>query len=1042
MNKIQIAIFCLIFTLKSFSQCFKVVDNIKGFTSKEIFDIEFDKNGALWLSTYNEGCFKYDGLNFTNFIDTSNFGSYHSRRVYFDDTITFNCTSNALFKIVNGKMSLIKSFEVKQQFTDIKKIGHGDYLFSTSIGLYRLRNNIVTPIDTNTLGIKTRIILNSIILNKYNNTKYIASREGLYKLNNDLKKLIKINFGNLTNLRITEGFVENDTMYLPSSLGLLLVKNDKLIKIYNDSIFGTKSIRCIYKQKNKEYFWIFQPGKMFKFKNGKILEKYTIDDGLVSFEATKVIEDKEGNLIISTRGGGLHYFTQNNITNYNVGKTTNIILKNDSILFYSTNKGVFKLNIENKKNNELFNYEKNNIKRVLDVVIDKENRIWLYTDENKLLCFNKNKLIKQYDFNVIHPKGYFSKLFLSKKNSLWVSLNNGAETINLETFEISKFIYGNKVFPNYIKDFYEINDDIYALAGRTLFVKRKNDSLFKDVFPNFITVNTFVNDNRNNLWLFATDNFYSSQNGNLSKFQKKQDFSIFKISSTNIFNNQLIAYGEGGIYIFNLNNYYNTGKLNYIKFDLKSTFNANYITTPINYVNKKGELFFVTENGIIKFDFLNSINKSKYIKIQISNILLDYKLTNWDSLNFKTNNNIPVNPKFKYYQNNFTFQLSNLNLFNSENTLYQYKLIGFDSTFTKANTINQINYSNLPYGKYEFVAKAHIDGFNKQYDIVKYKFEILPAFYQTWWFKIIVLSFIILIIILIFKYRTYQIKEKNKLLSKLVNQKTEQLSHKVAETTELYNQIKAKNLTIHESMEYSKYIQDSILKLSTPTSINPKIIINELIYQPKEVIGGDFYMIFNHNNIDFIIVADCTGHGVPGALLTVLCKSLLNQIILYDNICEPGLILEKLNELLWKTFYNQKSDESSSDGLSITILTLNYQTHKMNCASSLQPFFLKLKTDEIIEVKTDSTALNINPIKAIYNTVNYDLNEIKSLLLFSDGIVDQKGETKGKKLFNSGLKKWYSTEAADNYYLMNLTEFKGNCEQRDDIMLISIHLTS
>ena len=137
MNKIQIAIFCLIFTLKSFSQCFKVVDNIKGFTSKEIFDIEFDKNGALWLSTYNEGCFKYDGLNFTNFIDTSNFGSYHSRRVYFDDTITFNCTSNALFKIVNGKMSLIKSFEVKQQFTDIKKIGHGDYLFSTSIGLYR-----------------------------------------------------------------------------------------------------------------------------------------------------------------------------------------------------------------------------------------------------------------------------------------------------------------------------------------------------------------------------------------------------------------------------------------------------------------------------------------------------------------------------------------------------------------------------------------------------------------------------------------------------------------------------------------------------------------------------------------------------------------------------------------------------------------------------------------------------------------------------------------------------------------------------------------
>lgn len=241
-------------------------------------------------------------------------------------------------------------------------------------------------------------------------------------------------------------------------------------------------------------------------------------------------------------------------------------------------------------------------------------------------------------------------------------------------------------------------------------------------------------------------------------------------------------------------------------------------------------------------------------------------------------------------------------------------------------------------------------------------------------------------------------------------------------------------------MEYSKYIQDSILKLNTPTSINPKIIINELIYQPKEIIGGDFYMIFNHNNLDFIIIADCTGHGIPGALLTVLCKSLLNQIILYDNICEPSLILEKLNNLLWNTFYNQKSNNTSSDGLCISIITLNYENDIFNCANSLQPILIKLQNNEILEIKTDSTALNINPSIANYNSYSNNISNIKTMLLFSDGIIDQKGESTGKKLYNSGIKNWYLLENDSNYYSKKINEFIGNIEQRDDIMLISIHL--
>jgi serine phosphatase RsbU (regulator of sigma subunit) len=492
--------------------------------------------------------------------------------------------------------------------------------------------------------------------------------------------------------------------------------------------------------------------------------------------------------------------------------------------------------------------------------------------------------------------------------------------------------------------------------------------------------------------------------------------------------------------LFNIKDYYNSGKLNALKFNLQENFNANLITTTSNFTDKNGNLYFGTDNGIIKFNFSQALAKKQVLKIYLSNILLNYEKVNWENLNFKSVNNIPISPKFEYFQNNITFQLSNLNFFNSNNTLFQFKLIGLDKSFTKPSKTNQINYSNLPFGKYEFVAKAHRDGFEKTSDILFYRFEILPAFYQTLWFKLLVIVLIGVIVVLIFKYRTMQIKAKNKMLEKMVDQKTELLNVKITEVTELYNQIKSKNLTINESIEYAKYIQDSILKLNRPTTINSNIEINELIYLPKDTIGGDFYMIFNHNDLNYIVLADCTGHGVPGALLTVLSKSLLNQIVLYDNILEPHLILEKLNELFWNTFKNSNNTtETSSDSLSVSVLVLDYKNNILVCSNSQMPFFMKSK-NEIIEVKTKSSPINVNPLIAKYDSESYNISDIESILLYSDGIIDQKGGVNSKKLYTAGLKKWLINENGSGYYLKKLEEFKNNNSQRDDIMLINIKL--
>ena len=178
---------------------------------------------------------------------------------------------------------------------------------------------------------------------------------------------------------------------------------------------------------------------------------------------------------------------------------------------------------------------------------------------------------------------------------------------------------------------------------------------------------------------------------------------------------------------------------------------------------------------------------------------------------------------------------------------------------------------------------------------------------------------------------------------------------------------------------------------------------------------------------------------MPGALLTVLSKSLLNQIILYDNVSEPNMILEKLNELLWTTFANNSGTETSADSLSISILVLDFNRDRLVCSNSQMPFFLK-SGNEIMEIKTHSTSLNINPTNAKYNSLEFKISQFDSILLYSDGIIDQPGGVNSKKLYTSVLKNWLVNESGMDYYSKNLEIFKNNHKQRDDIMLINIKL--
>ena len=262
MRKLSSIVFIFL-SINIYSQYFKNINNIEGLTSKNIYDIEFDKNGSLWICTYGSGLYSYDGNNLKQYNDTA-VGANRSRTIFIDSNIVFNGTANDVYIIKGQSIKSIACFKENQQVTCIRKINKSDYLITTTLGLYRYKNNVLVPIDVEAQSLKEKRVTYSIIKNESNSEHYVTSQKGLFKVSADKSKIYPISFNNFKNFRCSKGVFLNDTLYLTTSFGLALIKNDKLVKVYNDSLFGSNSITHVFKPKNKNYLWLFLKGKMIK----------------------------------------------------------------------------------------------------------------------------------------------------------------------------------------------------------------------------------------------------------------------------------------------------------------------------------------------------------------------------------------------------------------------------------------------------------------------------------------------------------------------------------------------------------------------------------------------------------------------------------------------------------------------------------------------------------------------------------------------------------------------------------------------------------
>ncbi|MCB9224586.1 MAG: tetratricopeptide repeat protein [Crocinitomicaceae bacterium] len=316
---------------------------------------------------------------------------------------------------------------------------------------------------------------------------------------------------------------------------------------------------------------------------------------------------------------------------------------------------------------------------------------------------------------------------------------------------------------------------------------------------------------------------------------------------------------------------------------------------------------------------------------------------------------------------------------------------------------------------------------------------------------------LIIAVIGIIVFLAYRRKRKDNEIIKEQKLIVEEQKNKVVEAHE---ELEEKNQEIMDSIRYAKRIQSAILP---PDKIFKEFLPNSFVlYLPKDIVAGDFYWLEKKNDHVCFAAADCTGHGVPGAMVSVICNNGLNRSIREHHLTDPGKILDKTREIVIQEF--EKSEEEVKDGMDIALVSLelrasaeseNETPHSHSASHSVLKYagannplwIIRKGTSEIEEIKANKQPIGNYADPKPYTTNEITINSGDTIYLFSDGFPDQFGGEKGKKYKYSKFKDFLVSivnEPMENQQELIKLEFenwKGKFEQIDDVCIIGVQIS-
>lgn len=467
-----------------------------------------------------------------------------------------------------------------------------------------------------------------------------------------------------------------------------------------------------------------------------------------------------------------------------------------------------------------------------------------------------------------------------------------------------------------------------------------------------------------------------------------------------------------------------------------------------SFFGEKNVTWLGTPDGLYKFNRSESKKVRNEQKTLIRNVVIgkdsvlfagSFSKMNADKISlitlFQSKNKIP---KISYDLNQMSFFFSSPYFNSEEKIIFQYKLEGFDEEWSDWTLDNFKNYTNLYEGKYTFMVRSQ-NVYGEITDVGTYHFKILPPWYRSILAYISYVFLLILVIYISVRLYTRRLREANAKLELIVQQRT-------AEVVRQKDEIEEKNSLITESIHYAKTIQEAIITSNDYF----KQLFHDLfiLFKPKDIVSGDFYWAYKtKSNKVFWATADCTGHGVPGAFMTMIGISLLNEIVVEKEIEETNEILDVLREMVIKTLNKNidlDSDEKMRNGMDITLCCWDLETNELTFSGANNPLII-VRDGEIIEFKGDKQPIGVFKKMTPFTQHKFQIVKGDKIYTFSDGYADQMNEEENRfKIAN--LKKLIVENASkhgnEQLEIFDTTyeNWKGNYDQMDDVVLIGVEI--
>lgn len=275
---------------------------------------------------------------------------------------------------------------------------------------------------------------------------------------------------------------------------------------------------------------------------------------------------------------------------------------------------------------------------------------------------------------------------------------------------------------------------------------------------------------------------------------------------------------------------------------------------------------------------------------------------------------------------------------------------------------------------------------------------------------------------------------------KIGKQKSE-IENQHGELEKAHVKLEDKNTEIMDSITYAKRIQSAILP--PQTLVREHLPLSFVLYKPKDIVAGDFYWMEQQDKRLLFAAADCTGHGVPGAMVSVVCNNGLNRAVREFGLTDPGKILTKTRDLVIQEF--EKSEEEVKDGMDVALCSLSGNT--LEFAGAHNPLWIIRKGEkEVEEYKADKQPIGKYALSEPFTTHKIILNEGDTFYIFSDGFADQFGGERGKKYKTKNFKRLLLSiqdkPISEHQQLLDnaFENWRGNIEQLDDVCVIGARI--